>query len=331
MAIPTAAEEAAQETAEKVMKGVAYVGVTVSDIEASAEFYSESADLKEVAQGRLEKSVVLDAVAGRKDVAAESRLLESSNAQVRLMQFDSGLATETGAVSVNGPGFAHVCYRSDQTLETYQKFLARGAKPLGNPEMVTLSSRFPVVYAYSLDHDGIMFEVEHVNLEGVEGGESRAGFKNIRHISLASPDMKRAVAFYSVLLATPNPRVVGGEEGLSGEPFDQVSGLPGTRMLMAWFQVGNLEVEVVQYLSHPTEAPNKPRPLTAPGYNMVVFDVTSLAAARELLLEAGGTVVTEPMKMDGGEIFFGRDPDLNLLGFQVVGDDSIVSSKRFQK
>jgi predicted enzyme related to lactoylglutathione lyase len=62
---------------------------------------------------------------------------------------------------------------------------------------------------------------------------------------------------------------------------------------------------------------------------MIVFEVADLQAARESLLAAGGTTVTDVAPMDGGSIFFGRDPDGNLLGFQTTPPDAVVSSQNF--
>ena len=327
------AQEVAEETEEKVIRGISYVGITVSDLDAATDYYSQSADLEEVARDRLTGLDFIEDVTGDANVVLDTRLLESTNAQLRFMQvLDADGKTKTApdwiAVPVNGPGMAHICYRSDSKNETYQKFVKRGATLLGSPEMVELSTRFPVHYAYNLDADGIMYEVEHIDIDRMPAAKPPTGFYNLRHISLASPDIDQAVAFYSKLLGVPSPRRLGGEEGLSGEPFDQVSGLAGTRLQMAWFQVGNLELEVVEYLSHPP-GPAKTRPLEAPGYNMIVFDVSSLDGARKLLTGAGGDVVSEKQAMDGGEIFFGRDPDENLLGFFVPAADSLFATSRF--
>ena len=336
----TVSPTTARQESDALVLGVSHVGLTVRDLEASAALYRESAHLAEVARGPLEEALV-QALAGSGSTV-QTRLLASSNVQVRLMQVGAGSATAgrphdaeasgaSEAVPVNGPGMAHLCYQSDGDLETYQKFVARGAQPLGNPELVVLNPRNPVVYAYALDRDGVMFEVEHIDVAAAPERTPPAGFHRIRHLSLATPDMERALAFYPVLLDNPKPRRLGGDQGLQGEPFDQVSGLPGTRIQMAWFQVGNLELEIVHYLSHPPQDPSGPRPLSAPGYNMVVFDVADLDAAKERLRSAGGEPVSETLAIEGGEIFFGRDPDQNLLGFAVLDEESILSSQRFAK
>lgn len=63
---------------------------------------------------------------------------------------------------------------------------------------------------------------------------------------------------------------------------------------------------------------------------MIVFDVTYLTAAKEKLIAAGGTIESATHLLDGGEIFFGRDPDHNLLGFQRLNESSLYSAKNFK-
>jgi hypothetical protein len=91
-----------------------------------------------------------------------------------------------------------------------------------------------------------------------------------------------------------------------------------------------MELEIAQYVSHPTDTPKTPRPIDALGYNMIVFDVTDLTTAKEKLIAAGGTIETEALPLDGGEIFFGRGPDNNLLGFQQLTKSSLYSAKNFK-
>ena len=53
-------------------------------------------------------------------------------------------------------------------------------------------------------------------------------------------------------------------------------------------------------------------------------------AVRARLEEAGATEITAVSEFDGGEIFFARDPDLNLLGFAKVPANALVSSSKFE-
>lgn len=314
---------------DKVIRGVNFVGVSVSDISQSLSLYVDSVKLETVQTGIIASNPAFDALAARDNVTAETALLKSSNAQLRFMQFDSSSAARPNSaeIEVYGPGIAHICFQVADTTQTYQQFLRGGAIPIGASEMVQLNPRNPVVYAYARDTDGTIIEVEHIDFDKVS--TERNNDYRIRHISLASPDIDRMVAFYSVLMEEPAPRRLGQGGTLAGENFDKVSGQAGTQMEMAWFQVRNLELEVVQYHSHPTQLASSPRPVDAHGYNMVVFDVTDIQAAREILLAAGGVIATESTMMDGGEIFFGRDPDGNLLGFQAVDMNSKLSSQNF--
>ncbi len=316
-----------------VVRGVNYVGVSVSDLEQATAFYAGATDLVAIEDGLIAGSEVFNVIAGRQGVTVRTRLMKSTNAQLKFMQFDnrSSLATAMPAVPVNGPGIAHVCFQAKKETRTYEKFLEAGAKHRGAREMVQLNPKNPVEYAYAHDHDGIMFEVEHVDVAALNLPEPPKNDYRIRHFAIATPDLDRLVDFYSVFLEEEDPRRFGWWNwGLSGEVFDQVSGLPDTELKMAWFQIRNMELEISEVLSHPPELPERPRPIDAVGYNMIVFDVSDLDAARDKLLEAGGTIVSGVEEQDGGRIIFGRDPDGNLLGLQVADPTAIISSQNFK-
>ena len=317
---------------DAIIRGVNYVGISVSDLDKATDFYTKPADLKSVHDTVIKDSAVLDKLAAREGVAVQSRLLKSVNAQLRLMKFEhpSELAASTPVEEIQGSGFSHVCFQALKETNLYQHFLQAGGAPLGILGMVQLNPRNPVDYAYLRDPDGTIFEVEHVDVAALDLETPPKNDYRLRHVAIATPDVDRAANFYSVLLEEPDPRRVGGSGGFGGKKVDQLSGLSDAKIRMAWFQIRNVEFEIGQYLSHTPETPDVARPLDALGYNMVVFDVTSLDAAKEKLIEAGGTVVSEVEILDGGEIFFGRDPDLNLLGFQVLPAESAYSAKNFK-
>lgn len=313
-----------------VIDGVNFVGMTVSDLEASTALYSSAADLSAVASDGIDNDLS-GALASGDSVSTTSRLMKSVNAQLLFMQFGGEQRNnpQRSPVPVNGPGIAHVCYQVNEETGSYQKFLKGGASIMGDPEMIQLNPKNPVHYAYAKDPDGIMFEVEHVDVAALDLPEPPKNDYRIRHISLSTPDMNRIVKFYSVLLEEPNPRRAGRFFGFSNEKIDKVSGLEGSKIKMSWFQVRNLELEIIEYVSHPVEAPVEPRPLDALGYNMIVFDVKDINKARSLFEKAGGKIVSDVAPMMGGDIVFGRDPDGNLIGLQKVSSASVVSSKNF--
>ncbi|MEM1189363.1 MAG: VOC family protein [Pseudomonadota bacterium] len=319
---------------DSVIKGISYIGASVSDLAQTIELYRDAVDLELVDQSPISSSSAFDQLAGRDGVVANTAMMRSVNAQIRFMSFDdpSAAARRTAPMEVIGPGIMHVCFQVDEKTQAYQKFLAGGARFMGVREMQQLNERNPVFYAYARDFDELVVELEHVDVEQLALPAPPKNQYRIRQVALATPDMDRLTDFYSVLLGQPKFRSFGKWffMRLKGEKFDNVAGLDGGAAEAAWFQVRNLELEIFQFHSHPTQDLETPRPLEALGYNMIVFDVSDMAEARELFLRAGGTIVTEPAPMDGGEIMFGRDPDGNLLGLQQSPAEALVSSRIFK-
>jgi catechol 2,3-dioxygenase-like lactoylglutathione lyase family enzyme len=324
--------EQPEQELDDLIVGVHYVGISVPDVEASAAYYEAAFDVERMGADGLDFAGIPETLAPAGADNAKSLLLRSANAQVRLMSFEgeqySPPAGQT-AVPVQGPGIMHVCFQAVEEVNAYARAIAAGALAIGNPEPVTLNPRNPVKYGYITDSSGIVTEVEEVDTSKLDLPEPPKNSIRMRHFALATPDLERMVSFWSAFLGGQEPRRIGNLMSISGENIDAVSGIPGSEIEMAWFQLRNLEIEIAQYHSHPTELPDAPRPLDAPGYNMVVFDVTDLAAARQRLLDAGGTLVEGNGLIDGAEISFGRDPDGNLIGLQSLPQSSIYSAKNF--
>ncbi|MEO1041026.1 MAG: VOC family protein [Pseudomonadota bacterium] len=320
-----------REPPDTPITGVNYVSIVVNDLDRSEALLYQATNLTPVEGPRRLAGPHWDDLVGREGVEARTTLLRGANAQVQLIEFDerSAAAEATPPMGVQGPGIAHLCIQALKETETYQTFLRGGAAVIGDPDMVQLNPRNPVEYAYVRSPDGVVFEIEHVDVSQLDLDEPPKNTHRIRHVALATPDLDRAVAFYSILFDEPNPRYIGRLGGFSGENIDKVSGLEGSKIKMAWFQARNLELEISQYVSHPTEVPHDPRPLDALGLGMIVYDVNSVEAARERLIEAGARSVTEIISADGGQIVFARDPDGNLLGFQKVPSTSVFSSQHF--
>ena len=314
-----------------VITGINYVGMTVSNINKASHLYQQATNLKPSHQSAILNNPVFDQLAGRKGVEVQTQLMTSVNAQLRFMQFKnpSEQAKQLAYVDANGPGIAHVCYQVNQHTKAYDKFLAGGAHHIGAREMIQINPKNPVQYAYARDLDNTMVEIEHVDIEALNLPTPPKNKYRIRHVSLATNNMARAIDFYSTLLETKNPRRAGHLVKIKGEKVDKISGFEQSELEMAWFQVRNLELELIQYYN-PAPKTAKPRPIDATGYNMIVFNVTDLAIAKEKLLTAGGSIETEIQPLDDGIGFFGRDLDGNLLGFQKLEDNSPYSAKNFK-
>ena len=303
----TGATAAPQTDAGPVVRGISYIGISVSDIDRTAAYFSGAGGLIEVDRSDL-RGAALDRIGG-KTIRAKTRTLRSNTGQVRLMQFEQPAAAARAAkvVPVQGPGITHVCFQSPDSKPIFPKFVAAGAKPLSRTgDLVQLRPDVPVKYAYLRDADGTMIEIEQLLLDNLKF-EHR-----MRHVAIASMDIDRTVAFYtSVLGKAPRER----RSNLVNKTLDITANLDDMKLDVAWFQVGNLELEIWEYLNPAPIPATEPRPLEALGHNMIVFDVSDPAAALRRLQEAGGVTVAAPSPMDGGHIAFGRDPDGNLIGF----------------
>lgn len=316
---------------DSIIEGVGMVGIHVSDVTAAEAYYSSGVATETVEAPGIDPDGALAALLGDPDFSGEARLVRSANTQLWLMNFGerSSEGSGIGAVPVQGPGIAHVCFQVARSTSSYDKLVAAGASPVGVPEVVQLTEENPVHYAYVKDAEGIVTEVEEVDVAKLGLPTPPKNTHRIRHVSLATPDLGAMMDFYSVFLGGQEPRHVGGWVNVSGENIDKVSGLKDSAIEMAWFQIRNLELEIFQYHSHPTKRPTEPRPLDAPGYNMIVFDVSDLDAARQRLVDAGGKVVAGPARFADGQAIFGRDPDGNLLVLHKVAASSPFSAKNF--
>lgn len=316
---------------DSVIRGVNFIGVHVSDLDAAERFYADAVDATTLVTTDLSEGNVLSQLVDSGDGAVKTHLTRRTNAQLRLMTFAdrSQRGREFDAVEVQGPGISHVCFQVAQQTEIYRRFLEAGAIPIGDTDLVQLNPKNPVRYGYVKDQDGIITEVEEVDLTKLDQAGPVKNLIRVRHVSLATPDIDRLIDFYSAFLGGQEPRHVGKWIAVGGENIDRVSGLADSKIEMAWFQLRNLEIEIFQYHSHPTAIPAQPRPIDAPGYNMIVFDVSDLEQARQRVLAAGGEIVTDRGSLDGGDVLFARDPDGNLIGLQTLPPESVYSAANF--
>ncbi|MEM8497991.1 MAG: VOC family protein [Pseudomonadota bacterium] len=324
--------DASRRANDAIVRGINYVAVTVNDLDQSTRLLAGAVNLETVNEGDIDEVPAPMALLGRDEFSTKTRLIKSSNAQLRFIQFKNLPAKRSDypRVEVNGPGIAHVAFQVNKETKAYDRFLKAGGTPVnGTSEMTQLNAANPVTYAYARDANDTMYEFEHVDITQLDRVAPPKYNYRIRHVALATPDFNRAVNFYSILLQQEKPRRLGRFINLQGEGFDSVSGFSGAKLKMAFFQVRNMELEIAQYISHPTSLPDQPRPFDAPGFSMIVFDVEDLSLARKQLLAAGGTIVSESSQMDGGLVLLGRDLDGNLLGFQKISDESIFSSQNF--
>ena len=281
--------------------GIHHVGMSVSDLKASVKFYSEALGVS--LQSITETTHRDDDRLGF-STPSDSAVLAFPNGYLKLSEYDRSDLPPSPVLPVKGPGITHVCYQSPTVEDIYQRMMDAGATPVSRGEQPVHLLGQGVYYAYARDHDGIMYETEHLD---------RAPFEEsiwLSHAALVSPDLDRLVDFYALLFdAEPNRRT----NRASGPRFDEVAGYDDVLIRAAWFDIGNMIVEMWQFVNPPTPEPQQPPAYESLGYNKIAFEVSDLEKEYARLVDLGVAFLSSPAaSIDGWEVCL-RDPDGNLI------------------
>ncbi|MCB2073043.1 MAG: VOC family protein [Novosphingobium sp.] len=144
------------------------------------------------------------------------------------------------------------------------------------------------------------------------------------HVALATADMDRLLHFYRDLLGLPLLSDGRIEPGDSPE-FEKVVGLEATRVRVAQLGVGNLRIEMFEYLEPIPDGLAPPRSCDV-GLRHIAFDVTDIDDEYERLKAEGVTFLSSPQSIGnhGVRSVYLRDPDGNIVEFQEIFPGSPV-------
>ena len=288
------------------IKGIHHIGIAVSDVEESVNFYQSVTALERHKQ---------DNIAGYLPEPCEnSAVLKGPNGHLQLMQFAGD--TDLTEVPVAGPGVTHLCLQSPAEDALFNQFLTNGATSVSKGGQPIDLNGQGVHYGYARDADNIMFEIEQLAEPRFEGPIW------IAHIALVTPDLDRSVAFYRHLLGV---ETYGHANKVMGKRFDEVTGIEDVRVRVAWFNTGNMVLEIWEYVNPRTPDPDEPLPFSKLGYNKIALEVDDLHAELLRIKHMGVECLNEPEEVNGvTEIYF-RDPDGNLLSLLEPTDNAQVS------
>ncbi len=289
--------------------GLRHVAITVSDIDATVAFYAKAVPYTVVRRYRVKRSAFPGALLARRHADVEIALVAMPTGFIQLMDFEPGVAAAPNPRPVIGPGYTHICFQSASDDPAIKRFMAAGLSIIsrfGKPDGVDLGG-YGVRYAYGRDPDGIMIENE--SLDKPRRNEA-AWFT---HIANVVSDRDAMVAFYEKLLGRKTHRTTQ----LENRPrFDDVANIDNLAIKGAWFNVGNMEIEVWEYTRPRTPAPTADRKLDEIGYNSFALEVADLSAEQVRLRKLGVRLAGRAMTMGGWKIQYAIDPEGNLFSVQ---------------
>lgn len=306
---------AAIQTDSSTIKGVHHIGISVADLTQSLAFFEGATTLTSCRRDGF-SSMGLAA-----KEPSEVAILKGPNSYIELMQFDSEFQGDTAAIPVEGPGITHICFQSPAELKMYNMFTSQRAVPVTRgPGPVDLGG-YGVHYAYLRNADQTMFEVEQMDNPKFEGPVW------IAHVALVSHDIDRLVAFYASLFGIQPYRRANK---VIGPRIEEVTDIDNVRIRAAWFNIGNMVVEIWEYLIPATPDKGAARPFEKLGFNKFAFEVADLDKEMARLDAIGLTFSSKPQKTTLGREAYATDPDGNCFSLLEIDDaeNSIDQLKR---
>ena len=145
--------------------------------------------------------------------------------------------------------------------------------------------------------------------------------RGIHHTGISTPNLERAIEFYSGLLGF---KVIHRFEWEAGaKHFDDITGLKNSAARAVFLLQDNAFIEIFEY-SAPTPAPAQPdRPVCDYGVTHVALIVDDVQAEYDRL-KALGVPFHAPPREDFRAVY-GRDPDGNVFELMEVPADSKIA------
>lgn len=234
---------------------------------------------------------------------------------VTLHLASSGTPHSGGTVhAVNSAGISHLCFQSYEQNPGYPRFSQAGATDLSVDPPVDLGG-YGVTYAYLQTPAGLMIEAEQLDFSKLAHETPRDAALWLSHVAIVTDDIVAMLEFYEKLLG-----IAAFRQGRFGPSptMDRVAGLKDVRTYGAWFNVGNLHIELWQYVTPETLPQAAEQPAR---YDLISFEVENLDATLERL--SALNIATSPvLTQTVGRSVTLSDPGgnrLRLIEFPVDG------------
>ncbi len=225
------------------------------------------------------------------------------------------VAGSTGARrEVNESGVTHAAVQLPRIDEAIERADAAGIHR--HPGPLELGTGYRYLYVRDAEH--LVTEIEGAPHAPVELEPW------LSHGALATPDLRRLRTAYERLLDT-EARATSRIRGL--DAFDRGTMLDDVDVSVTWVPVANGSVEMWQY-HHPATTAEAPVAYETPGSGHLAFETDELTTVLARGIDAGFTVVDQPIAGDGVEVARLRDPDGNWVELLTFDDPADARSLR---
>lgn len=289
--------------------GLHHAAMTVSDIDATIAFYSKAVPYQVVRRFKVKGSAFPASLLSKRHSQVEIAVIAMPTGFIQLMDFEPGKAGSAKPRPVIGPGYTHICFQSSSKDPAIFRFMAAGLSIISRfdaKDGVDLGG-YGVRYSYGLDPDGIMIENE-----SLDAPKRREGAW-ITHIANVVHDRDEMLEFYTRLLGRKAHRTTEQE---NNSKLDAVGGLQNSKIKGGWFTVGNMDIEVWEFVRPKTPLHSGMQKLDDIGYNSFGLEVANLKAEQRRLKANKISLVGGPVTLDGWRVQYGIDPEGNLFSVQ---------------
>lgn len=305
--------------------GLHHAAMTVSDIDATIAFYSKAVPFPVVKRFKVPGSAFPSSLLSRPRRAVEIAIVAMPTGFIQLMDFDPARREAPNVRPVIGPGYTHICFQSASSDPAIKRFREAGlavVSRFGPDDGVDIGG-YGVRYAYGRDPDGIMIENESLDRP------RRSEPAWITHIANVVHDRDAMLDFYSRLLERKPHRTTEQE---NNPRLDDVADLKDSKIRGGWISLGNMDVEVWEFVRPRTPLSTKPRMLDEIGYNAFAIEVADLRRERERLRALGIRLAGRPVLLGGLRVQYGHDPEGNLFSLvEVPGTQPGLSVRNLRK
>ncbi|MBI2907374.1 MAG: VOC family protein [Chloroflexi bacterium] len=258
-----------------MLKGFAYHGLTVSDLDRSIAFYRDLIHMK-VEETYEAVGEDIEEATGLPGAQARVAMLTWNNRRLKLMQFLSPRGKQRFEARICDVGASHGSIRVDNVQEVYDDLRARGVRFMSAP-VTPRPERPERKFTYMLDPDGIVWEVHR--------GEP--------HHSHIVADVGKGIALYKDTLGMK----VDVALDITGTGIEIGSGLPGAHLRSIHMVLDTDEFLELHHYVYPGGKRLPQNRLCDVGCSHVAFEVEDVQRAYEALRARGVRFVAQPVHL----------------------------------